>query len=416
MKKMMLFVVLLMSWATVAGQPHFDLSSVEQNLENVLEEAATNLEKNIEPFLQQAEANLEEARQQIEANLKKGSKEPFAVYKFPAKTIEKVTVQTAGGSIRVTGDATGAIEEATVEVWISPNGSNKELSKEEIQKILDEYYTLEIAAEHGELRAKAERNVKLKTWTDKNSVGISFHLTVPQKVASQLSTSGGSIHLRNLSGEEVLSTAGGSLHLEEVSGTVTGRTSGGSIHLSESKGEITLSTAGGSIHAKNNQGNIQLKTSGGSLHIDNVSGTVTAATSGGSIRLSDLTGTIQAKTSGGSVQAKYVNGTLSTSTSGGSMRLSDISGNLEARTTGGSMSVQMRSVARYVRLSNSGNISLTLPDGKGYNLQLRSNKIETAAIKNFQGVFESRNINGTLNGGGAEIDVKSSQRVTLTFE
>lgn len=416
---MMLFIALLMGWATAAGQTQPDSSSINQSIEMVDE----NLEENLELYRRQVEAN----RRQVEENLEKTAEtyfenlsagnneqepqEPFAVYKFPAKAIEKVTVQTAGGSIRVTGDA--AIKEASVEVWIHPN-SSKKLSKEEIQKILDEYYTLEVTAEHGELRAEAKRSGS-KVFS-KNGVSISFRLTVPQKVASQLSTSGGSIHVRNLSGREDLTTAGGSLHVDDVSGTVTGRTSGGSIHLSESKGDINLTTAGGSIRAKNNRGNISLKTSGGSVHIDNSNGTITAATSGGSIRLSGLTGTIQAKTSGGSVRADRVSGTFTTGTSGGSMQLKDISGNLEARTTGGSMFVQMLSVAEYVRLSNSGNISLTLPDGKGYNLQIQGNKIETATIKNFQGVFESKNINGTLNGGGAEINVKSSQRVKLTFE
>jgi hypothetical protein len=365
MKKMMLFVVLLMGWATLAAQT-------------------------------------------------KEQQEPFAVYKFPMAAIEKVTVQTVGGSIRVAGDTTGAIKEASVEVWIRPNDGKKELSKEEIQKILDEYYTLEVTAERGELRAEARRSAG-KVFS-KNGVSISFHLTVPQKVAAQLSTSGGSIHVRNLSGKTELTTAGGSLHVQEVSGTVTGRTSGGSIHLSESKGNIHLATSGGSIHAKNNQGDISLTTSGGSMNIDNSSGTITATTSGGSIRLSDLTGTVEAKTSGGSVRASHVTGTLFSVTAGGTMRLLEIAGNLEARTTGGSLHAEMLSVAKYVRLSNSGNISLTLPDGKGYNLQIHGNKIEAATIKNFQGVVESKTIEGAMNGGGAEIAVKSSQRVTLTFE
>jgi hypothetical protein len=435
MKKMMLFVVLLMGWATVAGQTQPDLSSVEQNLETV----QANLDKISEVSLKQVEANMKQVEanmkqveanlEQLETNLKQeqahlenlssdnDEKEPFAVYKFPVKAIEKVTVQTAGGSIRVNGDFTEALEEATVEVWISPNSRIKgeKLSKEEIQKILDEYYTLAVTAERGELSAEARR-IGTREWNSKNNVSISFRLSVPQKVTAQLATSGGSIHIRNLEGKEELTTSGGSIHVEDVSGTVTGRTSGGSIHLSGSKGEIKLSTSGGSIRAKNNQGNVTLNTSGGSLHIDDCSGTVTAATSGGSIHLSDLTGTVNATTSGGSVRANRVNGDLTTGTTGGGMRLMKIAGNLDAKASAGRMEVQMLSVAGYVRLKNTGSITLTLPAGKRYNLQIRGRKIETRTIKKFQGTFESNNIEGAMNGGGAEINVKSSQLVKLAFE
>ncbi|MDR2359159.1 MAG: hypothetical protein LBD87_05100 [Prevotellaceae bacterium] len=345
-------------------------------------------------------------------NDEKEQNEPFAVYKFPAKDIEKVTVLTFGGSIRVNGDATG---EAVVEVWIRPSSGWKKLSKEEIKKILDAYYLLSVKSVAGELHVEAGR-ASGKRLPFNNGLSISFHLSVPQKAASKLSTSGGSIHIRNLTGKEELNTSGGSLHIVDVSGTVTGRTSGGSIHLSGSKGEIELATSGGSIHAENSEGQLNLKTAGGSLRLSGLGGNIDAATSGGSIHLSDLTGTVKAKTSGGSVHADHVNGTLATGTSGGSMKLADIAGNLEAHTSGGSMNVQITSVAEYVRLSNTGNISLALPGGKGYTLKIQGNRIETEAIKNFQGAFESKNIEGTLNGGGAEISVKSSQRVRLTFE
>ncbi|MDR0694727.1 MAG: DUF4097 domain-containing protein [Prevotellaceae bacterium] len=345
-------------------------------------------------------------------NNEKELKEPFAVYKFPAKDIKKVTVSTAGGSIRVNGDATG---EAVVEVWVRPSSGRKKLSKKEIKKLLDEYYTLSVKSVAGELHAEAGHASGTKG-TLSNGLSISFHLSVPQKVASKLSTSGGSIHIRNLTGKEELNTSGGSLHIEDVNGTVTGRTSGGSIHLSGSQGIIDLATSGGSIHAENSQGQLNLKTAGGSLRLSGLRGNIDAATSGGSIHLSGLTGTVKANTSGGSVHADHVDGALITGTSGGSMKLTGISGNLEARTTGGSMNVQMTLVSEYVRLSNSGNISLSLPGDTGYTLKIQGDRIETEAIKNFQGTFESKYIDGTLNGGGAEISVKSSQRVKLTFE
>ncbi|MDR1405599.1 MAG: DUF4097 domain-containing protein [Prevotellaceae bacterium] len=337
--------------------------------------------------------------------------EPFAVYKFPAGKIEKVTVSTIGGSIRINGNAT---DSAVVEVRIRP--LKRKLSKEEIQKILNDEFAMDTKVVEGELQAIVSRKTRLTK--AERQLTISFYVSVPQKVSTASKTSGGSIHIQRLNGRHDLNTSGGSLHIENVGGHVTGHTSGGSIHISGGTGTTELVTSGGSIHAEQLQGgNYTFKTSGGSVNLNNISGNVIAATSGGSIRLIDLTGSIDAKTSGGSVHAARVSGTLHTGTSGGNMRLQNIAGNLDAKTSGGSMNVQMTSVYKYVRLTNSGNISLSLPEGKGYTLKIHSSdKINTSSLDNFSGIFESKNIDGTLNGGGAEITVKSSQRVNLTFE
>jgi len=89
---------------------------------------------------------------------------------------------------------------------------------------------------------------------------------------------------------------------------------------------------------------------------------------------------------------------------------------VDAHTSGGSMNVNIKSANDYVKLSNSGSINLSLPAGKGYHLNVRANKIETSGLKDFRGNMENKNIEGTVGKGGAEINVKSSQRVRLSFE
>jgi len=78
--------------------------------------------------------------------------------------------------------------------------------------------------------------------------------------------------------------------------------------------------------------------------------------------------------------------------------------------------VKIISVSEYVKLSNSWNIQLTLPAGKGYNLNVKASKIETSGLKDFHGTMESSNIQGTVGTGGADINLKSSQRISLSFE
>jgi hypothetical protein len=315
----------------------------------------------------------------------------FLVKQFPVASVTKIDVATAGGRIEVNGTAT---QEAIVEVFVSPGSESSKWTAEKIQSVLDEYYTLDIKAENGLLTAHADRKKGFRS--SGTGLSISFRVTAPRTVDGQANTSGGSIRLDDLSGAITVKTSGGSIKVDNVSGNLTGRTSGGSIQISDSKDYIDLATSGGSIKAEDCSGTITLRTSGGSIKLDELSGVITAKTSGGSVRVSDVTGT------------------LHTSTSGGSMILEDIAGNLDAHTSGGSIKVSMNTVNEYVRLSNSGHIELAVPAG-GYVLNLKGNKIDVPELKDFNGSFKPKSVAGTLSGGGPELTVKSSQRVSLSF-
>ena len=200
----------------------------------------------------------------------KYEKEPFLTRALTNESIKEVEVQTSGGSISVEGVSSNA----RIEVYVSPNNGKDNLSKEEIQKRLDENYDLNIGVSNNKLTATSKAKEKIRDW--KNALSISFKIYVPQNVSTQLTTSGGSIHLTRLSGSQEFTTSGGSLHLDGLSGKVKGRTSGGSIHLENSKDDIDLVTSGGSIQAKNTEGNIRLSTSGGSLELKGLKGTIKA--------------------------------------------------------------------------------------------------------------------------------------------
>jgi DUF4097 and DUF4098 domain-containing protein YvlB len=317
-------------------------------------------------------------------------KTPFISRTFTASSIREVEANTSGGSLTLAGDADS---DAIVEVYVSRD----DWSAEKIKQTLEENYTIDIKVENGKLYATAKQKKNGFNW-NRQGLSISFKITVPKQIKSNLQTSGGSIQIRNLSGSQNFKTSGGSLSIENISGDAIGMTSGGSISVTGSKD------------------NIDLKTSGGSITANDCSGKINLTTSGGSLKMSNLNGNINATTSGGSITANSITGTLKTGTSGGSVRLDGISGNVDAHTSGGSMDVKIKSVSDYVKVSNSGSISLSLPAGKGYHLNVKANNIETSGLKDFRGNMESKSIDGSVNNGGSEINVKSSQRVRLSFE
>ena len=324
------------------------------------------------------------------------TEKPYLTKSFAGANIQNAEVETSGGGIQVTG---GDPSQARVEVYVNGNGHT--LSADEIKQRLEKYYDVVISLEGGKLSAKAQPKSGFHDlWSNGNSLSISFHVFVPKAVSTHLNTSGGGIHLANLQGTEEFETSGGGLHLDGLSGKIHGRTSGGGIEVSNSNDDINLSTSGGGIHANHCTGNIKLETSGGSLE------------------LNDLSGKIEAGTSGGGIHGSRVSGDLSVSTSGGSIHFSDLSCTLDASTSGGGIDVTMVSIGKSIQLNTSaGGISLHLPSGKGLDLALSGQRVETSNLANFSGTTEKDRVNGSVNGGGIPVRLSAnSGTVRVAFD
>lgn len=285
---------------------------------------------------------------------------------YPVASVQDLKVWTSGGSIDVAGDAT---QEAVIEMYVKPN-NNRNLSKSEIQEILDRDYDIRIEQRGGTLEAYAKQKNNMN-W--RNGLSISFRVRTGNKLTSDLSTSGGSIKLANLSGRQDFKTSGGSLEIDNLDGDITGRTSGGGIRAYNSAGTINLSTSGGSITMEGLNGDIDVSTSGGSIDGQTVGGSLIAKTSGGSIDLGNLTCSVNAKTSGGSVSAV----------------LNELPGDVNLSTS-------------------AGTVNLTLPSNAGANLDLKGFNVHADNLSNFTGTNSKGKLNGRINGGGANVYASTS--------
>ncbi len=319
---------------------------------------------------------------------------PYSTRLLSADNIQSVEVRTSGGSISVKGNSGS---DARIEMYVHSSNGNNTLTKEEIKQRLDEYYNVDISVSNHKVTAIVKEKRNNIDW--RRGVSISFRVYVPQNVSTDLETSGGSISLADLNGNQKFETSGGSLHVDDLAGHTVGSTSGGSIHVSNSHDYIDLETSGGSIEASNCSGTIKLETSGGSLHLDNLKGTIRAGTSGGSAEGSDISGELAIETSGSGI------------------RLRNLSCSLEASTSGSSIDVEMTTLGKYVKIDNSGgNINLTIPKGKGVDLTLDGDRIKTNELDNFRGSQEEGHMKGTLNGGGIPITLDAGGgRVNLTI-
>jgi hypothetical protein len=299
--------------------------------------------------------------------------------------INSVVVNTSAGGIQVSGESG---QQPRVEVYIKGN-NNREISKEEIQKRLDEDYDLSVNVSGHEVTAIAKNKHHFNNW--RNQISISFKIFVPENCATDLKTSGGGISLDHLKGNERFTTSGGGLHIDHLSGMINGHTSGGGIEVFNSSEDIDLHTSGGGIDARNCKGHIKLNTSGGGIRLDN------------------LKGSIEAHTSGGGVDGNNIDGELITNTSGGGITLKGLSGSVDASTSAGSLYAQLLHVDKYVRLSSSaGNVDIELPLKEGLDLDLHGDHVNQHHFEGFHGEWSDDHVKGSVNGGGAGVSANAS--------
>lgn len=272
----------------------------------------------------------------------------------PAQAGGRLVLEAEIGSIRVEPGSANSIE---VEVFRRIDAPSREES-ERILRDLD----LEITPQGSEIRMRGVFKNGWKPQSEVRSNGrrmcrdgkcleyarylreFEYRVRLPKQFNVDLHTSGGSIHVGDLSGEAKAATSGGSLTFGRIDGPITGRTSGGSITLTGGSGKADVRTSGGSIHIGEVSGNVNAHTSGGSIHIDRASGSVIARTSGGSVTVRETTGSIDASTSGGNVTAFLLaqpKESCRLSTSGGTINVhlaSSIGVEVDASTSGGSVS------------------------------------------------------------------------------
>lgn len=270
----------------------------------------------------------------------------YLTQEFDVSDNVNIEVRTSGGSIEVVGENTN---EVRVEMYVRKRG--RELDREDTDL---KGWDIRLEKEGNTVYAVAKKEGKNWGWNNENNVSISFIVYAPVKSMNDLRTSGGSIRLTNLMGDQFAKTSGGSISAEEIGG------------------DISLKTSGGSITINNVEGKVDANTSGGRIKAENVSGGINARTSGGSITLDAVSGNVEAKTSGGSINAEVLNP-------------DDF---IELRTSGGS-------------------ISITVPREKGYDVDLGGNRVR-ADLQNFKGEFDKNDMEGTLNGGGTKLSAKTS--------
>jgi hypothetical protein len=148
--------------------------------------------------------------------------------------------------------------------------------------------------------------------------GVTYELTVPRDLDLDIDSSGGGIHVEDLSGSVTLSSSGGGIRVVGASGTLTLDSSGGGIRVLESRSQIvTADSSGGGVRLEfaDVPDAVDAESSGGGVRVlvpdrDGVSYAVDASSSGGGTDVEvatdpDSPHRIRAESSGGGVTVAY---------------------------------------------------------------------------------------------------------------
>lgn len=269
---------------------------------------------------------------------------PVASQEFTVGDYAEVEVSTSGGRIEVIGKNTTKVTVNAIAYVNGRRSSNANLDN----------WSITIEEIQGKIVAKAEKDSNMGWLRGGNNVSIAFEIETPVNTGLSARTSGGSVSIENLSGNQY------------------------------------ARTSGGSMEANNIQGNVEMRTSGGAIRLENIEGQAEVATSGGSIRARKVTQGLKARTSGGS------------------LNLQEISGSLEARTSGGSIEVFLINPIEYIEVSTSGgNVTVEVPENLGYDLELTGSRVRTE-LRNFTGSSSRDAIKGAMNGGGIPLKARTS--------
>jgi hypothetical protein len=178
------------------------------------------------------------------------------------------------------------------------------------------------------------------------------------------------------------------------------QSSNGSLRIEDIDGPASdLTTSNGRIQLRNMRGRVEARTSNGSVDVQTVEGGVTVRTSNGSVTLDNVRGTLQATTSNGAIR-----GTLVDSSPNEPIRLSTSNGPIDVR-------LQMPRNNDVIATTSNGGITIRMPANAGARLNATTSSHESIMTDfdvQVHGLLSKHNIEGTIGGGGPQLQLKTS--------
>ncbi len=179
------------------------------------------------------------------------------------------------------------------------------------------------------------------------------------------------------------------------------------------KASLKVNSTSGEVDVRKIGGFVDIHVTSGSLTVAQADNGLKVAVISGTTRIEDIRGNVSLRSVSGSVIVDGVRGSLDLDSTSGRVELGGISeaDSVRAKSLSGGISYEgkINPKGRYEFEVHSGTIQLVLPSDSAFELDAEtfSGDIETDFAVQVLGKLSRNELHGTVNGGGASLDLKT---------
>lgn len=278
----------------------------------------------------------------------------------------KVEVRNLSGDVEV---KTWDKNEVKIEALKVSRASSMEKAKENAQKV-----SIEVKREDGILKIES---IYPRPSVKGLNVSIDYNVMIPSEASIEARSMSGDVTMENVGGKAAAETKSGNVKITGARNGAKGETMSGDVTVANIENGLYCRTASGDVEAKNVTGSAELKCVSGNVTAENIRGDVEAETVSGSVKMLGISGAgvIKGKTMSGSVVYEG----------------------------------EVTSSGRYSLQAHSGKVEMKIPSGSAFDLDASafSGTINTEFDVVFSGKLNKQSIRGSVNGGGADVMLKT---------
>jgi hypothetical protein len=178
--------------------------------------------------------------------------------------------------------------------------------------------------------------------------------------------------------------------------------------------DLKIETSNGAIDVSSVDGDVSIHTTNGRVNAEHLSGTIDIGSSNGGITLNAVHGAVKAYTSNGVIRAEGLEGKCWMATSNGGVNVQGRFDSLDIATGNGVVVARAEPGSKIssgwnIHTSNAG-VTLSVPKDLAATLDASTSNggIAMDLPLTVQGVISNTRIRGTLNGGGPEVSIRTS--------
>ena len=253
------------------------------------------------------------------------------------------------------------------------NTDSEELAKANFEKV-----TIEIFEEGKTLRIETKRDKNyFRNSSSKKNVSVDFWLMIPNRAEADMKSISGDINMEDIGADAKADSVSGDIVMLNTAGVLKAHAVSGDLTITDAARGVDCESVSGDLEIRLVKGGAELKTVSGDILLEDSQGDVEADVISGDIDLIDISGAEE-------IRAKSVSGDVL------------YKGSLNRD---GSCTIN----------SLSGNVTLHIPGDSAFDLYAKtfSGDLKTDFEITLSGTISKRELRGKVNGGGAELNVKT---------